>query len=528
MMRYCRICCLLFFILFFSFPGQYCLANDVSELEGAYKDYNVILIILDSLRPDHLGCYGYPKEVSPHIDALANKGVVFKNAYSQSSLTLPSIVSIFTSLYPFSHGVMHVYKDKLSSRVYTLAQILNMYGYETIWFGWKNDPHSGSAPGVLNGYKDRYQLMLKKTSPIIRNFSFISKMIREKQKKLFFITIHSYVTHSGFFPYSNFKNEYSSYVSKEVLKMIDNIRRKKWGGIQTVLKENPVRLYNIFGKQRLRKYTNYFLQPYSRRIYKKVFASLSSKQSNYLDWLMLEVSKPEVNLLMMNQINDLYALMDSVIFEWDNQFMGRLMEFLRNEHLDSKTIIIITADHGNEYGEHGKVDHGKELYDEYIHVPLIMYIPNLPTKTHYKEELVQSIDIFPTLLDLLGIPIPYQTQGISLVGLLEERNDSLINKYVYSQSVTGLASIRSENWKLIITRPFQDIHPSPRQELYNLMDDPFEKNNLIKIALNVAEELEKELDLKLKSLPYYQGEKNEFLPGIDQEIQDRIRKTGYW
>ena len=137
-----------------SFPVSSRAIQSPEQLSGANKGYNVILIILDALRPDHLGCYGYNLKDSPNIDSLARKGVIFKNAFSQASLTLPSVVSIFTSLQPVSHKTQLIFKDAVPDRVGTWAQIMSAYGYRTAWFGHLDDPHSGSGPGVLKGFSE--------------------------------------------------------------------------------------------------------------------------------------------------------------------------------------------------------------------------------------------------------------------------------------------------------------------------------------------------------------------------------------
>jgi len=91
------------------------------KLSGEYKGSNVILIILDALRPDHLSCYGYSGKTSPNIDALADRGVIFTNAFSAASYTMPAVASIFTSLYPYSHNICLAFKDELPDNILTLA-----------------------------------------------------------------------------------------------------------------------------------------------------------------------------------------------------------------------------------------------------------------------------------------------------------------------------------------------------------------------------------------------------------------------
>jgi arylsulfatase A-like enzyme len=98
------------------------------------------MVWIDTLRADHLSCYGYDRKTSPNIDSLALESVVFENNFTPHTVTISSFMAIFTSLYPGSHGEFHIAKDKLSPQVKTLAEILKMYGYSTIWFGPERDP----------------------------------------------------------------------------------------------------------------------------------------------------------------------------------------------------------------------------------------------------------------------------------------------------------------------------------------------------------------------------------------------------
>ena len=110
------------------------------QLPKPFENYNIVLVFIDTLRADHLSCYGYFRKTSPNIDQLAKGSFVFEQNFTPVTYTLPSFMSIITSLYPNSHAVLDVYKDKLSSRVKTLAQILQTYGYRTAWFAYLHDP----------------------------------------------------------------------------------------------------------------------------------------------------------------------------------------------------------------------------------------------------------------------------------------------------------------------------------------------------------------------------------------------------
>lgn len=145
-------------VLFLGNNPEVSFSKEIPGLSGKYKGYNVILIILDALRPDHLSAFGYYKRTSPNIDRLTQNGVVFVNTFSQASITLPSVASIFTSVYPYSHRLVYILKDKMPDKISTIAQVLNIYRYDTVWFGKLDDLHSGSAQGLLKGFNEKYDL----------------------------------------------------------------------------------------------------------------------------------------------------------------------------------------------------------------------------------------------------------------------------------------------------------------------------------------------------------------------------------
>jgi membrane-anchored protein YejM (alkaline phosphatase superfamily) len=515
-------------VLFLTFNPHICFSKDSVKLSGKYKDCNVILIILDALRPDHLSCYGYTKETSPNIDTLAKQGVIFKNAFCQSPVTMTSVVSIFTSLYPFSHNVIRILKDKVPERIYTLAQILNTYGYKTAWFGPLKDPHTGSSKGVLNGFNERHDISI--------NCEIIFNWIKIHDKESFFITIHSYAPHEHDFIKRRFNNKFSKKISPDFIGYLDKKLRERWDNFQDMLKQNPDK--TGLDKDWIQKHNKDFMQPYSEEIKSYLYNSTDTVAQRAKLENLLEL---ETYLKLSNraQVHDLLQMLDTAIFDLDKNMISRLLNYLKNHNLYEKTIIIITADHGNEYAEHYTIGHGRRLFDESIHIPLIFYIPNL-LKPLRNKELVQSIDILPTVLDLIDIPIPNQAQGISLVGQMECKVNALTNEYVYSLSHGGdLLSIRSKQWKLIhkfnkdwydlkLRKGLKNMDDSIQEWLFNLQKDKEEKNNLIKKKPKVAQDLRQRLKSKLNSLVVYQEGKSEFVEGLPKETKERIIKTGYW
>lgn len=192
------------------------------------------------------------------------------------------------------------------------------------------------------------------------------------------------------------------------------------------------------------------------------------------------------------------AIYDEKINRLDERLDSFLTE-IKNLGLMKTTIVIVTADHGTEFYEHQRFDHGFTLYDELIHIPLLIKLPDISTGVHIDWQ-VSSLDIMPTILDLLEIKktmrIRNQIKGISLIPALQGKN---IGRDVYSETdyrrYTYKRAIRTvDNWKFIFTLE------NKKRELYNLNNDPQEYNNLIEREPRIAYELEQELFRHIKSM----------------------------
>ena len=466
------------------------------ELSGKYKGCNVILIILDAMRPDYLSCYGYSGKTSPNIDALADKGVIFLNAFSTASYTMPGVASLFTSLYPYSHNMACIVKDCLPDTIFTLAQILDVYGYNTAWFGDLADPHSGAAKGMLNGFKAEYGLPQSPDS-VISGFRDVRRWINKNSRSKFFLTVHSYITHERLFPFLRAGNKFDRLASNKFKNTLDGFRQDR-----------------VDKRKRNR---SVFIDP--------MFVEESTRrQHELLEERFIET----INGLDKREFSEFIALLDSAIYEADDNLIGGIVAELKARGIYDKTIIIITADHGNEYMEHGSVGHGAKLYDESIRVPLIYYLPGLSRGVRVKR-MAQSIDVLPTLLGLLSIPAPEQAQGVSLIGLLEDKKHLPVNEFVFSQGSYGIFSIRSREWKY--TRRITDYPDGPEDDpehLFDLRMDKSEKNDLKEIRPEIVCMLRDRLEHWQKSLTRYYNVKSGFPPEIPEEMRERIRKTGYW
>jgi arylsulfatase A-like enzyme len=387
----------------------------------------------------------------------------------------------------------------------------------------QDDPHSGRARGQLKGFNENFQLLTTKGESMLKDNKIVFDWIKKLDRGRFFITIHSYSLHEQFFPWIRFFNEFYQAVPKDFLDSLDSQEKREWDYLLNMLQKNPGKINSVLGDELVKKY---LLQPYRKGAVNELAALLKTdEQKMLLEAINRNVAIPFFKSLQGESLAHILTLLDSAIYAVDNNLIGPLTSRLKENNLLDQTILIITADHGNMYNEHKKFGHGPWLYDEVMRVPLIFYLPGLK-RSVVIQELAQGVDILPTVLELLSIPIPHQAQGISLVGLMEGRKNALRNEYVFCQGIPeGTLAIRSKDWKLF--RKAQGSG-SPEVRLFNLKEDAGETRDVYAKNPRLAQQLESRLAAWQKSLVVYQGGKDDFAPGISGETRERIKKTGYW
>ena len=534
--------------LFFLCSVGFCSQKDLGRPSGKNEKFNVVLIVLHAFPRNHLGCYGYPENTSPAIDALSREGITFNNAFCHFPETWASMASVYTSLYPSSHQVIFMFRDKLPDRVYTLAEILKIHGYSTVWFGNKEDPFlSGADAGLLKGFDEVYQLREATLQGQPRRFLVLKKgvdeahqlrespeeillWIKKHDKKQFFLTIHPECTHPTAILSIGVDNRFSRRVPREFFDEIDQSYKNAWMQVQESLKTNPVLLYRTLGEDWVRQHQKFLLQPYSKKLIRFFYRweGVDDPGLVALHHLLIRQIVAFLNHLKGQRLQYTLWLLDSALLEADEDFVRQVVNTLKKEGVYDKTIIIVIADHGNEYGEHGHTWHGDSLYDEALRIPMIFHIPGLKSGVKI-DSIVESVDLLPTICDLLRIPVPYQAQGVSLRRLWE-RGFEGGERYTISQAVMGpdptfstLGAIRSSRWKLIMDKKGLEL-----KELYDIKKDPGELQNVISSNPEVAQKLSKEYISKIKSLPSYQNNKSEFFSDTDEETREKIQKMGYW
>lgn len=394
--------------------------NDLRELmEGA----NIVICVLDAARADHVGCYGYPRETTPNIDRLARESVLFKNHFTQYVSTKPATASLFTGQYADTHLAYE--NRELAEGTFTLARGLKKAGYRTVMFS--SNPNASPKMGLGLDFQKVYDQSA--VEPMVDNWEqftnpepmlvHIREWIATNKKKRFFAYIHFDPPHK---PYLQ-----------------------------------PEEMTKLFaGKQPPNFKPGRFAFPVEDR--EEIKASIRPPLP---EWINLY----DANLRFA---------------DWA---VGEVEQALKKAGAFDRTLFIITADHGEAFGEHGYMWHEFAVYDELVHVPLVMRFPEAKKRGKI-EALTQTVDLLPTLFDLLAKPYPREVQGKSLTPLLAGTETEL-HKYVISRSDGKPPSylVRSQEWALMLWGN------GKWRALYDLKADPGQRKNVMAEHPKVAAEM---------------------------------------
>jgi len=443
---------------------------------------NILLISIDSLRRDHLSCYAYIRETSPNIDKLAAKGTIFENAVSTTCWTLPSHMSMFTGLYILQHGV-HTDKITLNPSIKTVTQYLKEDGYQT--HGIFSGPYLHSAYGFSRGF-DEYN-DCSNSKKLAKNdvdlTLFESKLGLMHQTSHMDITSYRIVeTFSEWFENKKNNKPFFSFIHM-------------WDVHFDYIPPHP--------------YDKLFDPDYKGTI----------TSENFDDNQRIN---PE---MCTRDLEHIIALYDGEI-KWTDYNIGKIIDILANAGELKNTVVIITADHGDEFFEHGNKGHAGSLYDELVRVPLIIYNPSL--FPHQRNDShVSLIDILPTILDARGLEVPEYVQGQSLIKVAKETRKE--NRKHLLENRCGLKSVRTRNWKFIYDVPkkipyYFDLYNDPK-EIYSLI--PLKEP--IIISDQVKEDVKKSLtffDSIQETVPSF-GSKEIKKPELDNSTIEHLKSLGY-
>jgi choline-sulfatase len=392
---------------------------------------NILLITVDTFRPDHIGYYGYPKETSPYLDQFSREGAFFKQAFSSSGWTTPGLISVLTGLYAPTHGV-DIRGKTLDGQIETLPELLRKEGYRAPDIFFLSDLPNFSNLG-LEPYSDRDRYLPDGDEIIFKWLE------QEAESGPFFLYYHYRDLHLPYAPGTPFEEMFLPEAFDSPLGI--------WGRIRWFLAREKIDL-----------------------VKKNVMILRGDLDFSALDRPWLE------------------ALYDGQIRRLDQLFFKRLRETLEALSLDRSTLLIVSADHGEELVDHGLVGHVStyregRLYDEVTRIPLIIWFPGVIANGVVIEDLVQNIDIVPTILDLLDLQQPAALPGQSLMPLIDGSGGWRPRPVFLETSGGGYTAnaeqykrryraVRTERWKL--------LHSVAEEEfaLYDLASDPHEMEDV--------------------------------------------------
>ena len=426
------------------------------------KEMNVLLIMNDALRPDRMGCYGYPRCTTPNIDALARNGVRFDKPVAVSTHTIPPVYSMITGLSTIRHGLM-------SSEDY--AALKGIGPSE-----WRRTPLHGLRE---HGYRVEGELVMRwNCLGFERDIEDIEGYFKKHRGEEWFFMAEPYSTH---LPYNPPEEYYELF--------LDDGFSPDQAGLDRL---ELVRTHMI-------------LHPPG------VISAAESGREDHIgegdDAHRRTVATVEFRPEDRPGVNALY---DGEVRVFDD-LVGRYVASLEDLGILDDTLIIITSDHGEELLERGHIGHTScnlkgTLYDECLLVPLIMHCPSsLPSGTVVKNQISQ-IDIMPTILDMLALDVDCEMDGASVLPLIREPATGF-REEAYAETIPAgwqaldddhrrIWCIRTAEWKLIM---HTDNEPSFRRyELYNLNEDPGETVNLFPLENRMVSELKSKLDNRVE------------------------------
>jgi arylsulfatase A-like enzyme len=417
-------------------PGLLAAAVPEVFCEGGARRPNLVLLSLDTTRPDRLGAYGYERDTTPTLAALAERGVLCEDVLSVSSYTLPAHATVFSGMHPLGHGLVHPGHALDTERVPLLAQLLRERGYATRAF--TGGGYLSADYGFHHGFGS-YGVH-DPARPVTRGER--EWLFQDEQRAAEFASRQSTLGWSAALDWIDTRSDVPFFLFLQTYAIHDYRPGEERAAFDAPAEGEGVRALRTLLRQRDEPYTSQDLE----------------------------------------QLGDLY---DGAIRRVDG-LVGELMTRLESAGVADDTIVVVLSDHGETLGEHGlqgvpMVGHGFELFDEQVRVPLLMVAPGLAPRR--VTERLSLLDVAPTLLELLGVPAPDSVQGRSLLPLFRGEADSPAPSPVLLDLDTPVARGRAlyhGDAKLLVGDPEAWVsHPVPQAvRLYDRRADPGETHDL--------------------------------------------------
>jgi arylsulfatase A-like enzyme len=458
--------------------------NSDADLEtqadaAAKKAPNIVWLSVESVRADHVGCYGYERDTTPNLDKLAAEATVFEHADSVTSWTLTSHTSMFTGLYPSAHRVIGP-KDKLADSYTTIAEVLRDAGYQTA--AVVSGPYLSKAHNLQQGFE--------------------------------------YVDDS---PIQHIKGASADVTNPDLEKALFKYLKAQ---------RDPDRPFMLFA---------YYWDPHSEYIppppYDTMFVPPGAqpiKTVLYMPAFQLgrHINQPQLDWLIAQYDGEIRCTDD---------YIGRFFDLLREFDLWENTMVIVTADHGEEFYEHGRNAHKNTLHVESVHVPLIIKWPGNREPTRDARQ-VSLVDLFPTVLEVAGQTTSVPHNGSSLRAEPNPNRATFLELqtlWSYTNKRTKEKWLERKRWSAIRRGTYKLIHVVPQEDragvaldphwaLYDCASDPREQHPITTDRPEVTGELQAALSewqaaMTLLARTWAPGGSARLTP----EEEQRLRGLGY-
>jgi arylsulfatase A-like enzyme len=410
---------------------------------------NIVLLTIDSLRADHLGCYGYAKNTSPHIDAMAAESVVFDRAFAPGIPTMPSFTTLLSGTHPYRHGITaHASEQRVREDLVMMPQLAKQAGYVTIAIDNLATQANGRGSWFSRGF-DYYSSYLYKPfsdqGEQLANRAL--KFIDDFQERPFLLWLHLWDPHSPYNPPEPYKTAHYTPGGEAGRQQLEAV------------------------KQLAPEYYEEFLGDMKHQIH--------------------------------DDYNYVVAQYDGEISYMDAQ-IGRIVERLKALNLWENSLVILMSDHGEAFGEGGiHFDH-HGLYDAVTRVSQIWHVPGV--EAGRRQAMISTEDILATLAEAGGWQLPpYEITGRSFWPVVQGRSTSHRDWVVHIESTRQASlALRTERWKLIQPIPHDargavlpDIYGNQRGAkvlLYDLQNDPAESHDVGDEHPEVRAQLQQQLN----------------------------------
>lgn len=411
------------------------------RLHSTPDEPNVVLIVMDTLRADRLSSYGYGRNLTPNLTRLADRGVQYDRAYSTSSWTWPSTASMLTGLYPAQHGVVSNEACTLTRESESVAEVLQHRGFTTAGFSCNPLVHQERYydQGFEHFDAEKHFRKGDEINPLVFNW------LRKQHGSRFFLYLHMADPHTPHRPHPDDLLRFAGTPPEDAPKIpADQAGQKQ---------HEAWDWFDYYGGQIDRAWQQYVSYPQREALRKKANARRKPGDHKPAE---PKPDKPQVNEIIplehQRWVADVY---DASVASCD-RYVGELLSELESLGLDDRTIVIFTADHGEELLDHGRYGHGQSLFEEVVHVPLIVAGPGIPGNLHVAEP-ISNRHVAPTIAwrgdgNLRAVPGPQD--------LFDPR--SIHSELVQVQTVKGKLDGRRMFWMEGVIAGDQSWHYSRR------------------------------------------------------------------